>query len=860
MLLDLTLREYLFRTGKPDGGPARKRAARPGPSPLAPILKHVLQAIRRMNQILRSSPALRRSSRALRRVLPAAGFALFAALASLGIWRLLLPRPLFSDPYALSLYDRNGGLLGASIAADGQWRFPPVASVPEKFKTALTAYEDGRFFVHPGVDPFSLARAFVQNLAAGEVVSGGSTLSMQVIRLQRRGNDRSVPEKIIEAFLALRLETEYGKDDILALFASHAPFGGNTVGLQSAAWRYYGRNPERLSWAESALLAVLPNSPGLIHPGRNRERLKEKRDRLLDKLRRKGVIADLDCRLAKEEPLPASPRPLPRDAPHLLARVAARNAAESRPQNRRYRAISTLDGTLQIGVCRILERHIERLSENGIHNAAACVIDTATGRTLAYVGNVLPEEDNEEHAPDVDILTSPRSTGSLLKPFLYAALLDEGEILPTELVPDIPTRYGGFRPENDTQTFRGAVPARSALAQSLNVPAVRMLKDFGLDRFYGLLRSLGMSTLFRPASEYGLTLILGGAEGTLWELTGMYAGLGRAALSESGDASAVEPYFLEGDRPESNRTDLRPGRVFSQAAAWLTLEAILEVERPGEDVNWRSFSSSRRIAWKTGTSYGHRDAWSIGVTPRYTVGVWVGNATGEGRPGLQGSRAAAPVLFDVFNILDREDDEWFHEPAAGLATVEVCARSGYPAGPNCEETALVRAPRTVLKTGACPYCTLVHLDKNGRYRVSSQFEKITNIVSRKWFVLPPAMEWYYKASSPGYRPLPPWRADCRPALGETGDQSLSIIFPAPSSLVYIPIELDGRRGKIVCSAAHRDPGAVIFWHLNGVYLGSTSGIHRMAVSPPPGEYTLTIVDEYGEFAQRTFTVLDKDKS
>jgi penicillin-binding protein 1C len=839
MFLDRTFREYLVRK---NGGRRPGGGRRPA---------------------LRLPPALRRVRPVVGRILPAAALAFSAALAAGAAYRLLLPRPLFDDPYSLAAFDRNGELLGAAIAPDGQWRFPPLASVPHKFRIALVEYEDARFAAHPGVDLFSLARAFAQNLAAGEVVSGGSTISMQVIRLQRRRTDRSVPEKLIEALLALRLETEYGKDEIVALFAAHAPFGGNTVGLEAAAWRYFARSPERLSWAESALLAVLPNSPGLMHPGRNRDRLKEKRDRLLEKLRRKGYLSELDCRLAQDEPLPDSPLPLPREAPHLLARLAALNAAESRPEKKTYRAVTTVDRSLQAGVGRIVERHVARLSGNGIHNAAACVLETATGRTLAYVGNVPPGfysgPEGEERAPEVDVLTAPRSTGSLLKPLLYAAMLDRGELLPTELVPDIPTRYGGFRPENDTKTFRGAVTAKTAIAQSLNVPSVRLLRDFGLDRFYAFLKSLGMTTLFRPAGEYGLTLILGGAEGTLWELTGIYAGLGKAALSGPG-GPFLTPYFLESARPSPDRPDVSPVPPISRAAAWLTLEAMLEVERPGEDVNWRSFTSSRRIAWKTGTSYGHRDAWSIGITPRYTVGVWVGNATGEGRPGLQGSLAAAPLLFDIFNILDDDGETWFDEPAAELETVEVCAKSGFPRGPNCEEGLLVKVPRAVLKTGACPYCTLLHLDKSGRYQVSSRFEKIANIVSRPWFVLPPAMEWYYKASSPGYRPVPPWRPDCRPALGETGDESLSIIFPAEGSLVYIPIELDGKRGKIVCSAAHRDDGAELYWHLDGVYLGATAGIHQMAIAPPPGEHTLTVVDSNGEFAQRKFKVLSKDRS
>ncbi|MBE3064734.1 MAG: transglycosylase domain-containing protein, partial [Spirochaetes bacterium] len=369
-------------------------------------------------------------------------------LAAAALFWFSLPSPPFSPEYSTILLDREGRLLSAAIAADGQWRFPGDGEIPDRFVTALLAREDKRFFHHPGVDPIAAARALAANARAGEVVSGGSTITMQVIRLSRPGKPRTVPEKLLEALLALRLEMAAGKAGILRLFASNAPFGGNVVGFEAASWRYFGRGPRTLSWAECALLAVLPNSPGLIHPGRNREELLARRDRLLAVLHREGAIDEDTMRLSLGEPLPPSPFPLPRDAPHLLDGARGRAGAGARPG---ARITTTLERGLQLRVNDILLRRSELWRQSGIANAAVLVLDVKTGDALAYAGNVAGEGPGSA----VDIIRSVRSTGSLLKPFLYATMLDAGELLPEQLVADIPTRIGGFQPENSAKTYGG---------------------------------------------------------------------------------------------------------------------------------------------------------------------------------------------------------------------------------------------------------------------------------------------------------------------------------------------------------------------------------------------------------------------
>ncbi|MDQ2658285.1 MAG: penicillin-binding protein 1C, partial [Bacteroidota bacterium] len=566
-----------------------------------------------------------------------------------------LPSRIFDKPYSTVLEARNGQLLSASIAADGQWRFPQDDSIPERFAQALITFEDKRFYYHPGVDPLSLGRAMIRNVRAGKIVSGGSTITMQVIRLSRDGEPRNIFQKCIEIILATRLELSYSKNEILSLYASHAPFGGNVVGLDAACWRYFGRHPDNLSWGEAALLAVLPNAPSLIHPGKNREVLKAKRDKLLEKLSAQGKIDSLTCALGQQEPIPENPQPLPRLSRHLLERIKKEGFGGKK-------LTSTIDYALQQRVEESLQRHHERLKANQIYNGAVLVLDVQTGEVVAYAGNVASS--GGRRGEEVDIITAPRSTGSILKPFLYAASLDEGLILPRTLLPDIPILMNGFSPQNFSREYDGAVPASEALIRSLNVPSVFLLKDYRYEKFYTLLKNMGLTTLRNGPEHYGLSLILGGAEGTLWDITGMYASMARTLdnyFEHPGRSRYVRkdfhaPVYV---RTQTSETHLEREQTswLSASSIYLTFETLKELYRPAEETGWRFFNTSKKIAWKTGTSFGFRDGWAVGVNGDYAVGVWIGNADGEGRSGLTGTSAAAPLLFDIFSLLKTR--RWF---------------------------------------------------------------------------------------------------------------------------------------------------------------------------------------------------------
>lgn len=779
---------------------------------------------------------------------------LLASLLGIGVaaWCVMygiVPRQLFPAPCSTLLYSAEGELLGARIAPDGQWRFPATDSLPDKFVDCLLTYEDKRFFYHPGIDPAAIFRAIRLNGKAGRVVSGGSTLTMQLARIARGNQDRTFYEKTIEMCWALFLETTYSKQEILNLYASHAPFGGNVIGLETAAWRYFGRSASELSWAESATLAVLPNSPALIHPGRNRKQLKEKRDRLLASLQKKGILEETEYELACMEPLPEAPLPLPNDAPHLLERLAAEQPGQ--------RIQTSVRQALQRQTQALVNRYAREYSSNHIYNLAAIVADVETGEVLAYAGNATYPAD-ERRGNQVDIITSPRSTGSILKPFLYAGMLHDGLLLPSMLVSDVPLNINGFSPHNYNKTFYGAVPAHVAIERSLNVPLVRMLSQYNTGRFMSLLKSWGMTTLRFSEEHYGASLILGGAEGTLWDLSGMYASMSRVLKHyrtyngryHPADIHPLTPFPAERKEPIRSLTDSRltDKALLSSAALWYTFEAMSALNRPEEEADWQQFESMKRIAWKTGTSYGGRDAWAIGTTPRYVVGVWAGNASGEGRPGLTGVGNAAPVLFDLFSLLP--GGEWFDLPYDETLPMAICRNSGHKASPYCEQTDTLYMPLSGNNTGICPYHKLVHLSADGRYRVNSSCESVDRMISRPWFVLPPAQEYYYRNYHIDYIPLPP----VKPGCGQDLNRQIELIYPEHNAILYLPKGFSGKSEKFIFKAAHARRDATIYWHLDESYLGETTDNHQISCSVSQGKHLLTLIDNEGNQKKIQFEV------
>lgn len=738
-----------------------------------------------------------------------------------------LPRHLFHVPYSTVVTDRNEELLGARIASDGQWRFPPRNTTPEKIKECLITFEDKHFYHHWGVNPFAIGRAFYQNVKNKRIVSGGSTLTMQTIRLARN-ESRTFREKLIEMIWATRLEFRASKEEILSMYISHAPFGGNVVGLDAAAWRYFGHSADDLSWAESAMLAVLPNAPAMIHLSKGRKTLLDKRNRLLKQLLEKKTIDSSTYELAISEPLPDEPHPLPQIAPYLVSRFyQERNGEYSR---------STINKGIQTQIEDLAERWSNEFRRSDIRNLAILVIDIPSNQVVAYCGNV--HFDQKQGGNKVDVIQAPRSTGSILKPFLYYAMLQEGSLLPDMLLPDVPVNINGFTPQNFSMQFEGAVPASEALARSLNIPAVTMLQRYGVPKFHSFLQQIGLKTINRSSSHYGLSLILGGAEATLWDVTNAYAMMGRSLLQLPQRSCSL---LIPTSRITESTDPFQPGAV------WQTFDALKEVNRP-EEIDWKSIPSMQTIAWKTGTSYGFRDAWAVGVTPRYAVGVWVGNATGEGKPGLVGAQTAGPVLFDIFNLLP--SSSWFTRPAGIFVEAEICRKSGHLKGRFCDETDTLLVLSAGLQTEACPYHHLVTLSADESQRIYENCANTEPTLRKSWFTLPPVWEWYYKQHHPEYKPLPPFKAGC----GEDTFQPMQFIYPPMNARIKLPKQLDGSKGFLTVELAHNNPNATVFWHLNETYQAQTQDFHKISLQPAAGKHSLTAVDGEGNTISTTFFV------
>jgi penicillin-binding protein 1C len=751
------------------------------------------------------------------------------------LWWFALPKPLFKAPLSTVVWSKENKLLGARVAADGQWRFPAQEKVPEKFKTSIIYFEDEYFEHHFGFNPVAMAKALWHNLTA-DTKRGGSTLSQQVIRLSRKNKPRTYLEKLKELFLATSLEAHYSKDEILNFYTTYAPFGGNVVGLETAAWRYFNLPAKDLSWSQSAALAVLPNAPSLVFPGKNEGVFKSKRDRLLKKLYKNGVIDSITFKLALLEDLPGKAMDLPNHTPHLTEWI------RQSPHNNQTQ--TTINYNIQKEVNAQVMNHLKTWQSNQVYNAAVIVIDVSTGDVLAYTANSTVSDTPFYY---VDMLRSERSTGSLLKPILYAGMLEDGELLPQQLVKDTPIHFDNYAPQNFTKDFQGAVEADVFIQKSLNVPAVRLLKDYGVERFLNKLQKLGLKSIDQSADHYGLPLILGGAESSLWELSGMYTNLAMQLKALPDEESAVQPLSgLKLFKDQFFNEIKQSSQVLSPASIYLMLEAMTGLERPGLDAGWKAFANSKKIAWKTGTSYGFKDAWSIGITPDHVVGVWVGNADGNGRPELVGVNAAAPLMFSVFENL-ASNSVWFDKPVFDLKLVEVCEKSGHIASLNCPSTKHIDMPNTTLKLKPCSYHKIVNLSSDKNYQVNMNCENEDGSITTSWFVLPPIMSYYYEKEHPEYKPLPDFHPNCKPDLSE----QMALIYPEPGQDIIIPRTLDGETSEVVFKAAYAQD-KVLFWHLNDKYIGSTRYFHDMNFQPEAGEHILTIVNENGERLQRAF--------
>jgi penicillin-binding protein 1C len=767
-------------------------------------------------------------ARAARPVLAALAAALLAALA---LAHLVPLPPRLSRPRSRLVLDAKGEWLRVQVTPDdgGMLRLPvEPGQVPAALERAVLAFEDRRFFLHPGVDPVALARALAQNLAAGRVVSGGSTLTMQVARMLER-RPRTLGAKALEALRALQLELRFSKRELLALYFELAPYGGNLEGVASAAWLYYGKPPERLALDELATLAALPNSPTRLDPRRNPEGLRLRRNDVLARLAAEGAIDPEEARAAMALPVHAERRRPPLVAPHL-----AEHLWQRRPDLARHD--TTLDGALQRTVEALVAEHAGRLAPHGIGNAAVVVIENAPRAVRAYVGSRAFFDLASQG--QVDGARALRSPGSTLKPFVYLLALERGLVGVNTLLEDVPIAYPGWSPGNFDGRHRGLVSARAALAGSLNVPAVRLAERLEPDGLVALLERAGFGAFNAHPGRYGLATVLGGADVHLLELTNLYATLALGGLHA--------PWRLLAGDPEP-----APRRLFSPAAAYLVTEVLTDLARPELPDTWRQSLSAPRIAWKTGTSYGRRDAWSVGYTPRWSVGVWVGNFDGRGVPELVGVEAAAPLLFALARVLPgMATDPWFEAPP-GLERREVCALSGAPPGTSCPHRVGELALADVAPREPCRHHVELEIEDVSGLRVCGRCRQGRATHREVHVVWPPSVAGYLRDAGWPVAPVPVHDPRCTHGLLGAGPVIRS---PADGDVFVLRPGVPPALQQLALVASSGSGAGPVYWFVDDALAATVPAGQTAFVDPVPGDHHLVAMDAEGRRSAVRITV------
>ncbi|HEX5757791.1 MAG TPA: penicillin-binding protein 1C [Thermoanaerobaculia bacterium] len=777
--------------------------------------------MRRARRIGRAGPWL------LAAALPFLPYLLFLLLS------LLFPFPWekLERPPAVVVADRAGAPLRFFLPADERWRLPVrLAELPPELPRALVAAEDRWFWRHPGVNPFAAARAAWTSLRAGRVVSGASTLPMQVARMAEPG-PRTLASKLRESFRALQLERRFGKREVLELYLNLAPYGGNVEGAGAAAWFHFGKSPDRLSLGEVALLVALPRAPNRFDPAAAPAAARAARDGVLRRLAARGVFTEAEIADALRQPLPSARRAPPFAAPHFAELAVARYPATPR-------LATTLDAGLQRAAEEQVRRRLGELRRQGIGNAAVVVLENHTRAVRALVGS--GGFFDRHYQGQVDGAVARRSPGSALKPFLYAMALDEGRVLPDSYLLDIPTDYSGYVAENYDERYRGRVTVREALVQSLNACAVRLLAEVGLPRFQDLLVRGGLATLDREPLAYGLPLVLGAGEVTLLDLTNLYATLAEGGLHRP--ARLLEtPARAEEPRPEA---------LFSRATAQVIVEILADVRRPDLPDSWALARDAPGVAWKTGTSYGHRDAWAIGLSGRYAIGVWVGNFDGTPRQGISGSQHAGPLLFDLFRAVD-PGGRAPRPLDAGLERIELCALSRELPGPACRER--VSAPylpgRSRLR--ACSYHREALVDaESGELLAGDCLASRPSRAALLTLYPPELAAWWRAQGRPAAEP-PRARAGCG---GVPVGEPPAIVSPDPATPYRVRRGVPAEDQRIPLLARAGPGVGRLFWYRDGLLVGAAPPGERLYLPPAAGTHRLVVTDDLGRSDGVTFRV------
>lgn len=735
-------------------------------------------------------------------------------LLSFLLLNLVFPLP-DSIGYTKLVTDNKGQIIHAWLTPDEKWRLKTdLDEISPLLRKTIVAKEDKYFYSHPGINPFAIARAAFNNLFSAKRTSGASTISMQVARaLEKR--ERTLWSKIAESFRALQLEWKYDKDEILQLYLNLAPYGGNIEGVKAASLLYFQKSPDHLSLAEITALSIIPNRPSSLVPGKNNELIVQERNKWLHRFAKEKVFTEKEISDALQEPLTVQRNPFPRLAPHISYQLRKRNELEIQ---------SSIDINTQLKIEKLTEDHVRTLRLKNIRNAAVVVVDNRSGKVIAYLGSASFTDTTD--GGQVNGAAAIRQPGSTLKPLLYGLCFDEGLLTPKQTLDDVPVNFQGYAPENYDRQFKGAVTVEHALEHSLNIPAVKGLHLLGKDKMIHTLVQADFRQVARDRDKLGLSLVLGGCGASLEELTGLFAAFANQGI--------YRPLSFTVNDTVSNKK-----RILSEEASFMITDILSQVNRPDFPLNWQATERMPRIAWKTGTSYGRKDAWSIGYNKAYTVGVWVGNFSAEGAPDLSGTNTATPLLFKIFNTIDyNNDNDWF-QPPSGVDIRQVCSETGLPPGVHCANRIIDRFIPLVSSSATCAHMQEIKVSPSLDRSYCHMCAPEAGYIKKLYKVLAPAMALYYEERNTAFERIPPHNPACEKIFHDNGP---NITSPSNGAEYFIskkepePVLLQASTGNDVTR---------LYWYINDKFYKSTARGERQFFLPAEGPVKISCTDDKG---------------
>jgi len=726
--------------------------------------------------------------------------------------------------YSTIVTDNKDELINAFLTKDEKWRMKTeLEEISPLLRKTIIAKEDKYFYSHPGVNPLAIARAFFKNLLRMKRTSGASTITMQVARALEPGK-RNIWSKIRESFRAFQLEWKYDKDEILQLYLNLVPYGGNIEGVKAASLLYFKKNPDHLSLAEITALSIIPNRPSSLIIGKNNDLIIAERNKWLLKFSEENVFTKKEIEDALSEPLTATRTVVPHYIPHLSYKLKKQG---------RLLVQTTIDLNIQLKTEKLVEDYTRAQRLRNIKNAAVVIIDNKTHKVISYVGS--SNFNDTTDGGQVNGANAVRQPGSTLKPLLYALCFDEGLLTPKSVLTDVAVNYEGYAPENYDKKFNGYVTTEYALEHSLNIPAVKSLKLLGHEKLIQKLSACNFRQIQNDQGKLGLSMILGGCGTTLEELTGLFSAF-------ANDGVYIAPSFTQTD------SSYQKTRVISSAAAYMINEILSKVNRPDFPLNWTATERMPKIAWKTGTSYGRRDAWSIGYNKNYTVGVWVGNFSGVGVADLSGANIATPLLFKIFNTLDYDNDkEWFSQPA-DCNIRQVCSETGMPPSEHCHNKITDYFIPLVSATKTCDNQQEIMLSPDEKTAYCKNCAPVAGY-KKKWFkFIEPDMQAWYNENGIAYEKIPAHNSECE--LIFKGNAPL-IVSPT-NRTEYLISKKEPEPLQLVCKTAN--DVSKVYWYVNNQFYKSCNAGEKQFFVPDEGPVKISCTDDKGRNRDINITV------